>query len=254
MSETLSRRDLFKVAGAAGAAAAAGPAAAQTQPPVAEPADGDRVLFFFTDPEARFVEAAAERLIPKDPRWPGAADAGVLFFIDRQLASAWGAGDRMYLKGPWKPEAAPEQGYQLRFTPAELYRIAIGEIGEHCRQAYGGKEFWDLGEPVMDEVLGKLETGGIALPSLPSAVFFETLLANTIEGFFADPAYGGNRGMAGWRMVGFPGAYAQFVDLVDVHGHEYRREPIGIGNTAAREAHLKAHASHMPAPTGAGRP
>ena len=50
----------------------------------------------------------------------------------------------------------------------------------------------------------------------------------TLEGYFSDPAYGGNRDMIGWRMVGFPGAYAQYVELVDVHDLAYSRAPISI--------------------------
>lgn len=266
MADDVSRRDLFRVAGAAGAVAVVGPATAQTaapgeaRPASAPPADrpvDDRTLFFFNDPEARFVEAAAARLIPADERWGGAREAGVLYYIDRQLASAWGAGERMYLKGPWNPDAPPQQGYQLRHAPAELYRIGIEEARAHVRSAYGDKEFWDLGESVMDEVLTGLETGEIALPSIPSAVFFETLLANTVEGFFSDPAYGGNRGMIGWRMVGFPGAYAAYLDVVDQHGLDFRREPLSFANDAARRAHIAGHGHGQgaaPPATGAAAP
>ena len=254
MSDAVSRRDLLKVAGAAGAAVTI-PAAGHAQPQtplhhhhpasstgtVAAPAADEGVLFFFNDEEARFVRLAVERLIPEDSEGPGAGRAGVLYFIDGQLASAYGAGARMYLKGPWVPNATPQQGYQLRFSPAELYRVGIEETRAHVRGAYGGREFWDLGEPVMDDVLRGLEKGTIDLPSLPAPVFFETLLANTVEGFFADPAYGGNRDMVGWRMVGFPGAYAQFADLVDVYEHRYTREPISMANQTARRAHIAGH-------------
>lgn len=256
MVNILSRRNLLKTAGAVTAAAAvpakaneihlaqaAAPAeqAARTPPASAPAAEQQDVLFFFNDQEARFVEAAIRQLIPADPQWPGAVEAGVLYFIDKQLASAYGAGGRMYLKGPWVPNAPPEQGYQLRYAPAELYRVGIEETRVHVRGAYNNREFWDLGDPVLIEVLQGLERGTISLPSLPSPVFFETLLANTIEGFLADPAYGGNRDMAGWRMIGFPGAYAQYADLVEMYDLPYTRPPIGIADEAARQAHLRMH-------------
>ncbi len=57
-----------------------------------------------------------------------------------------------------------------------------------------------------DIVLKGLESGSIELKDVKSASFFALLLANTQEGFFADPIYGGHRDMAGWRMIGFPGA------------------------------------------------
>lgn len=261
MTDAVSRRDMLKAVSLAGAAAVAGQPASAQQPveapvspvglpantvaPAAVPASAEQdVLFFFNDQEARFIEAAVERLIPADAEWGGAKQAGVLYYIDKQLASAYGAGAHMYLKGPWKPEAPPEMGYQLRFAPAELYRIGIEETRQHCLQAYGNREFWDLGLTVMDDVLQGLESGSIELPSIPSPVFFETLLANTVEGFFSDPAYGGNRDMIGWRMVGFPGAYAQYVDLVELYDLPFTRPPISFGNQVARQAHLAGHHEH----------
>ena len=74
-------------------------------------ADGD-MLFFFTEPEARFITAAVDRLIPADPVWPSASQAGVVVYIDNQLASGYGEGAKMYLKGPWVPQAPEQQGYQ----------------------------------------------------------------------------------------------------------------------------------------------
>src|SRR4051812_8273331 len=41
---------------------------------------------FFTPAERAFIEAAVGRLIPNDDVGPGAVEAGVPFFIDRQLA------------------------------------------------------------------------------------------------------------------------------------------------------------------------
>jgi gluconate 2-dehydrogenase gamma chain len=261
MKDNVSRRDLLKAAGVAGAAATV-PAAAHSagQHLAQAPGHGDHashaasagnsakpnatqqgVLFFFNDEEGRFIKAAIDRLIPADPDWPGAAEAGVLEFIDRQLAGAFGTGARMYLKGPWAENAPPQQGYQLRFTPAELYRIGIEETRANVRDANNGREFWDLDTTALDQVLKDLESGTIQLSSLPSPVFFETLLANCIEGFFADPAYGGNRDMVGWRMVGFPGAYAQFLDLVDVYDMPYTRKPIGMADQEARHAHISTH-------------
>ncbi|WP_137388783.1 gluconate 2-dehydrogenase subunit 3 family protein [Rhodoligotrophos defluvii] len=253
--EKLSRRSLFKAAGAAGAVAAVPerlitPAAAQTEPvapptspvggglPAGDPRAGHQdVMFFFTLDEARFVEAAVDRLIPPDEKWPGAVWAGVPEFIDRQLAGAYGVGARMYLEGPWDLGTS-QQGYQLPFTPAQLYRTGIQEIRTWLSQREGGgTEFWDL--PVADQItiLEMLESGEVPLPSMPSSVFFETLLANTIEGWFADPAYGGNQDMISWRMIGFPGAYAQYVDLVTEYNQPYERPPMSMAQSARSHSH-----------------
>jgi hypothetical protein len=53
---------------------------------------------------------------------PGRAD-------DKQLAGAWGAGERLYRSGPWQP-GTPRQGYQLPFTPAERFRTALSAINK----------------------------------------------------------------------------------------------------------------------------
>lgn len=241
MSSEVSRRTLFQAAGVAGVAAALPASAAAQKPDVAPAAHGteeDGVLFFLNDREAAFLRAAVDRLIPPDENWPGAADAGVVTYIDRQLAGSYGAGAKMYLEGPWVPDAPTVQGYQLRFTPAELYRVALAEIGEALRATHGGKLFEELDPHQQDDVLKALESGDLDLPSIPSPVFFETLLANTIEGFFADPAYGGNRNMAGWRMVGFPGAFAQYIDLVEQHGRAFTRPPVSIADSGARHPKL----------------
>jgi gluconate 2-dehydrogenase gamma chain len=258
--KALSRRDLLKTASLAGAAAAvplAGPASAQSQNPqssaarqpsqaAAETAPENlperNVLFFFNQDEAKFVRAAVDRLIPADGKWGGAEEAGVLHFIDGQLASAFGAGARMYLKGPWKADATPQQGNQLKHSPAALYQIAISEVRAHVKAQHGNREFWELQPDEMDKVLSGLESGDIELPSIPSPVFFETLLAHTVEGYFSDPAYGGNRNMVSWRMIGFPGAYAQFVGLVDQHGFPFEREPLSIATSPLRLAGMHEHA------------
>jgi gluconate 2-dehydrogenase gamma chain len=247
----LSRRALLRTAGAAAGTAAIAPTALAEPVPgsaaAPQPAADGRstdLLGFFNAEEARFVRAAVDRLIPADDRWGGAEAAGVLYYIDQQLGGAYGAGARMYLKGPWAPDAPPQQGYQQRHSPADLYRTAIGEIRSAVRQQHGNREFWDLSPDEMDKVLSGLETGELRLASLPGPVFFETLLANTIEGYFGDPAYGGNRGMISWRMIGFPGAYAQYVGLVDQFGFDFAREPVGIaGEPGPRASHeMQQHA------------
>src|SRR5579862_1035447 len=82
---------------------------------------------FFNMEEAAFIEAAVSRLIPADEEWAGALEAGVPNYMDKQLAGAWGAGERLYRGGPWQ-QGTPSQGYQLPFTPAELFHTALRAI------------------------------------------------------------------------------------------------------------------------------
>jgi gluconate 2-dehydrogenase gamma chain len=181
---------------------------------------------FLNSDEASFVEAAVARLIPEDDQWPGALKAGVPNYIDKQLAGAWGVGERLYRSGPWRAGTS-SQGYQLPLTPAELFRTSIDAINKELAQA--GTSFTTMSAEQQDAYLARLETEGKDLGGVPSKVFFEHLWECTIEGFFSDPVYGGNRDMVAWRMIGFPGAYASYYDLVDQHGIKIDRAPMSIG-------------------------
>ena len=185
---------------------------------------------FLNDSEKRFLASAVDRLIPPDEHWPGAAEAGVVNYIDLQMAGPWGRGEMLYRHGPFRA-GTPSQGFQLEYTPAELFRRSISAINAHF--AAQGKPFDQLPAAEQDSYLASLEKGGIDLDGVPSNAFFELLLKHTVEGFFADPLYGGNKNKVGWRMLGFPGAYADYYDLIDKHGIEFHREPLGIGDGAS---------------------
>lgn len=181
---------------------------------------------YLTHAEVRFLEAACERLIPTDELGPGAKAAGVSVYIDRHLQSEWGTHGRNYRSGPWL-EGTPQQGYQSRLTPQEMYRAAIRETDLHCNAKYG-KNFDALTGEQQDEVLSAMEHNKLDLPSVASRVFFDLLWRNTEEGFFADPIYGGNQGNVGWKLLGFPGVsssiYRELLGNKDV----YRAEPVSI--------------------------
>jgi gluconate 2-dehydrogenase gamma chain len=192
-----------------------------------EAAETGQVFNYLTQPEVRFLDAVAARLIPADDLGPGGKEAGVSTYIDRQLGSVWGSHGRNYRQGPW-PEGTPYQGFQSRLTPREIYRAGIRETNVHCLQQYQ-KAFEFLAPGEQDEVLKGLEAGRIELASLSSRLFFGLLLRNTMEGFFADPIYGGNRDKMGWKLLGFPGVPASnYNDLIDEHNVPYRVEPVSI--------------------------
>ena len=220
----ISRRTVLKAAGLVSVAvlpqsrAAAAPKAAGTQPVA---------YLFLNSEEAAFVEAAVSRLIPDDDQWPGAFKAGVPNYIDKQLAGAWGAGERLYRSGPWRP-GTPSQGYQLPFTPAELFRTSLAAINKEL--AHAATPFARMSSEQQDAYLTHLEKGGKDLGGVPSDVFFSHLWGCTLEGFFSDPVYGGNKDMVAWKMIGFPGAYASYYDLIDKHGVKLEREPMSLAS------------------------
>jgi gluconate 2-dehydrogenase gamma chain len=238
--DKVTRRSFVTTVGAASvvpAAALLSPAtqaAAPADAPTASRPANSTYLFFNAD-EVLFIEAACERLIPADESGPGAIGAGVCNFLDRQLGGAWGAGERLYRSGPWVA-GTPSQGYQLPFTPAELFHTALRAI--HRNFEARGAAFHDLPGEAQDAYLKSLESGAHDLDGIPSAVFFEALLKTSVEGYFSDPVYGGNRDMAAWRMIGFPGAYADYFEAVDRHGVKFEREPLSLAEDAQHHIHV----------------
>ncbi|HZP66111.1 MAG TPA: gluconate 2-dehydrogenase subunit 3 family protein [Rudaea sp.] len=192
---------------------------------------------FFTAAERAFIEAAVNRLIPNDDIGPGAVEANVPFFIDRQLAGQFGRGEHFYLGGPWK-KGVPEQGYQSRYSPAQLYRAAIKAIDAYTAKQFGGKNFAALSESDRDQLLKDLEAGKVELEDgVDAKTFFTMLLQNTKEGYFSDPIYGGNRDMGAWKMIGFPGAHYDYSEWVTRHGEKVPLEPVSFkGRRGWREA------------------
>jgi gluconate 2-dehydrogenase gamma chain len=237
----LSRRAMFKAAGAVGAAILPAADVSAAMPAMTPPA----VTYLFLNAmEAAFIEAAAARLIPTDEEWPGAIEAGVPNYIDKQLAGAWGAGERLYRGGPWQP-GTPGQGYQLPFTPAELFRTALGAIDRDLSRS--GTPFVQMTADRQDAYLHELEAGGKDLGGVPGDVFFAHLWNSTVEGFFSDPVYGGNRDMVAWRMIGFPGAYASYYALVDQHGIKIDRPPMSLAQDSHGHMHIDPEIpAHLP--------
>jgi gluconate 2-dehydrogenase gamma chain len=206
--------------------ASAEPVAASAQTP--DVASVEHAWRFFNADETRAAEAAVSRIIPSDDTGPGATEAGVAVFIDLQLASSWGSGDHLYRQPPFLP-GTPQQGYQLAFTPAEMFRLGFAKLDESARKAHGAA-FADLTAQQQDELLALAEQGKLDFGILPSAAFFGALLDATMEGFFSDPIYGGNRDKIGWKLVGFPGVHASYANDIERHGVAWTRAPASIGD------------------------
>jgi gluconate 2-dehydrogenase gamma chain len=196
---------------------------AATPPTVVRPG---RWMFLTAD-EAATIEAAVDRLIPPDDRSPGGKDTGCAVFIDRQLAGPYGRAEGLYMRPPFMPGAAT-QGYQSPDAPAARYRAGLKALADYTKTSFAGKSFGELAVTDQDKVLSGLETGTMALKDVKSAEFFALLLQNTQEGFFADPIYGGNRDMAAWKLIGFPGTRYDYRDWVERHNEVYPLPPVSI--------------------------
>jgi len=125
---------------------------------------------FFTQEQAREVEAVTAQIIPYDGT-AGAREAGVVRFIDMNLAQFEQAGQH-------------------------IYRSGLTHLSEQAQKE--GSAFSQLSDAKQHELLERIE----------QTEFFELVRTHTIMGFLSNPSYGGNQGKAGWKLIGFEDAFA----------------------------------------------
>ncbi len=186
---------------------------------------------YFTSDEARAVEALVDRIIPPDPQTPGGKDAGCAVFIDRQLAGPYGRSEGHYVQPPFL-HGTKQQGPQSQNGPAATYREALAALDTYCQTKHQGKRFSDLADQEKDDLLKGIEDEKIKLEGVDGKSFFTHLVKDVKEGFFADPIYGGNRDMVGWKMIGFPGARYNYLDWVERHNERFPLPPVSITGRA----------------------
>ena len=187
----VSRRDMLKRAGMAGAAFTMPSAVTATEgrpPAVSEVAvsqAGNRVegrrepIENLTADEADLLEAICARIIPSDASGPGAREARAAHYIDRALGGA--------LK-----------------ESREAYRAGFAAFDRYCRSSRRAA-FTELSERDQDSVLIDVETGAATGFPGSSGQFFNMVRTHTLQGTFGDPFYGGNANFVGWDLIGYPG-------------------------------------------------
>jgi gluconate 2-dehydrogenase gamma chain len=201
--------------GAAGALIKKNPPTAAPPPsaPAAEPRNYNRALMFFNQGQFAIVDAAAERIFPADENGPGAKALGAAFYIDHELAGAWGLNAKEYMDPPFFV-GEKTQGYQGRLRRREMFEIAIQEMENYSISKYS-KSFTELTGEQQDVVLKAFETDEVKLTTISPSGFFKILRSSTIEGTYCDPLYGGNLNMDGWRMRNFPGNQMSYTNVID---------------------------------------
>ena len=230
-----SRRIFLKVAGAGVAGAVVGGAAtyattvALRPAPPQQPPAARLPLRFFNDAQALVITAMAERMFPRDEAGPGATDAHVLNYIDGRLVSAWGLGAKLYRQGPFFPPQDSGHGLQTPMTPRDIYKDALEALDTYCASQFG-KAFDQLSPSQQDDVLHALEHGTVnTFTTITAAQFFAIFRENVLEGLFADPLYGGNFNLIGWKWIGFPGDPMVYGDpygqLINKFNAPYNVEP-----------------------------
>ncbi len=213
-------------------------------PTIAPPAN---TLRFFTPDEAAPLDAMTSRLIPGTPDDPGAHEATVVTFIDLLLSFNDGYDEPTYTKPPFAKtyegspppqgqraspqetvyvdkKEAPRYGYQEKLTPQEQYRKGLAATDKYAQTKFKSK-FVDLSDDQKDQVLKDMQedkANGFDDPKAPN--FFKLVLKHTGWGFLSDPAYGGNRNLVGWQLVGYPGSMRAYTPA-DLHNEAIDLRP-----------------------------
>lgn len=185
---------------------------------------------FFSAAEWAFIMAACDRLIPAGGRGPGALETNVPIFVDLQLAGD--LGNEIYLQGPFDVNAPAEMGYQIPYTPQDIYHKGIKAVEAWCQETYHS-DFAALDNAKKDDVLNRLQKGELSFKPfgedvLKSKEFFSELWNHTQQGYLSDPIYGGNKGMKAWIAIGFPGARASYLEWVAQHNVKYPLGPVSL--------------------------
>jgi len=189
---------------------------------------GYRVLTNETDRQN--LAALFDRLIPADSFGPSASESGCIEFIDAELAGDYGSGAALYLDGPLQPENEEKLMGSPQFltSPRERYLTGLKALEAWAQSQHRGS-FHSLNADQIDIFLTKMEKGEINLGSdINSQALFELMLQNVREGYLADPIYGGNKNMSGWKMIGFPGARYDYRPYVDRHNQDLQLIPVSL--------------------------
>lgn len=188
--------------------------------------------FFHRKEDFNVLQAATERIFPKDDNGPGAIELGVPYFIDKQLAGIWGVNGDDYRHGPFttskgkkgfNPDAMGDQSILDR---GQIFLVGLRKMNKESNDRFD-TTFDKADEDQQIEILKDLEDDEISLKGIAAVDFFALLRQATLEGAYADPLYGGNKNMEGWKMKGFPGAQPSYANIIG--DEEFQEiEPISL--------------------------
>lgn len=170
-------------------------------------------MFFTNEKDFQILSEATERIFPEDDNGPGAIELGVPYFIDRQLAGAYGYNTQEYMQGPFH-QGTSFQGYQTRLKRNEIFTQGIKMLDQKSQQDYDSS-FTDLEADKKDEILEKFENDKVKMRGVKSLEFFSILRDATLAGAYSDPLYSGNVDMEGWKMKEYPGHVASYKDRME---------------------------------------
>jgi len=137
----------------------------------------NNIFRFFTPEEAQCIIAFCEQIIPKDES-PGATDAGVIQYIDRQLSGVF-------------------------HYDQESYRTGVKNIQAYCNSKQG-KTFENLPFEEQTKLLKMMESNQLDETEWPKGKpsdFFNLVRSHTMQGFYGSPIHGGNKDYVSFEML-----------------------------------------------------
>ncbi|STQ84907.1 gluconate 2-dehydrogenase subunit 3 family protein [Helicobacter fennelliae] len=170
-------------------------------------------MFFTNDLEFNTLKAATERIYPQDESGEGAILLGVPYFIDNQLAGAYGFNAREYMQGPFQ-EGKAEQGYQTPMNRREIFLLGLSALESESQKRHK-QSFFQIAPASQDAILKDCEANKIAIEGISSKYFFTLLRDLTIAGVLSDPIYQGNDGQKGWKMMHYPGGQMSYLAYIE---------------------------------------
>jgi len=204
-------------------------------------------VFFSREEDFNTLSAATERIFPANDNGPGAIELGVPYFIDKQLNGHWGSNAYAYMSGPFIQSAyvreyeqkdtdqsktgpdsivmpsIPSPRYQTRLNRGEVFLVGLRKLREESIDRFD-EPFDKIDPEQQDDILQDFEDEKVDIPGVTTEAFFNLLVQTTLEGAYADPVYGGNKNMDGWRMKEYPGPRSAYIG--DIESEEFiKMEP-----------------------------
>lgn len=180
--------------------------------------DRTEALMFFTN-EADFavLVAACELIFPEDDNGPGATELGVPYYIDKQMAGAWGLNGTDYRQGPFPSTEnmlSADKIFHTRQNRGNVFIDGLKTLNQESNDRFE-VAFNEASVEQQTEIMLDLQNGEIEVPSIDSDGFFAALKQAVLEGAYSDPLYGGNKNMGGWKMKEYPGAQMSYGDVLE---------------------------------------
>jgi hypothetical protein len=172
-------------------------------------------LVFLTQTQYEVLAAAADRLIPPSGDHPGAAALGAVDYIDRTLGAFTFSPPRIWAGGPFSGRFGGAAGFETFHELTAVEELAwrtriIGSRGDPAREWNGPVRGWQeiyadgIEQLGADFAVTDVTTRDARLAAA-SHEFRALLYEHLCEGCYGPPEYGGNRELAAWRAIEWPG-------------------------------------------------